>query len=232
MTMAANSAVRLPAMGTSNSQCMTAISPLAISMPMHRYGTIFPSMRPQRDKGLTSSCSSVPRSRSRTSDIAVANGDAARLPHDPKRLRVDKTVDDLPALHGAVLVEHDHRHVLHVVVQRIAEGDHFDQWRKEHEEERQRIAQHDVKFLVENGGETAKRRLHGRPPRIKHQTPSSKLQRNTKLQAPMCERGSLGVWDLELLWCLVFGVWCFISLRCRSSMPQTRPRATARWAGC
>ena len=48
MTMAANSAVRLPAMGTSNSQCMTAISPLAISMPMHRYGTIFPSISPQR----------------------------------------------------------------------------------------------------------------------------------------------------------------------------------------
>ena len=32
-----------------------------------------PSINPQRDSGLTSNCSSVPRSRSRTSDIAVAN---------------------------------------------------------------------------------------------------------------------------------------------------------------
>ena len=216
-----------------------------------------PSIKPQRDSGLTSNCSSVPRSRSRTSDIAVAkivaicsttpmtpghkkvraahrrvvehlrahldrhsaapgllqqhigridvsamatdgvqrrqrdvefepsistcdargaagaqiarevgrNLQARRRPcparialassvtlldfaHDAEGLRVHESVDELAALHRAVLVQHHHRHVLHVGVQRVAEGDHLDQRRKEHEEQRQRIAQHDDEFLV------------------------------------------------------------------------------------
>jgi len=40
---------------------------------MHRYGTSLPSISPARDSGLTSRFSNVPRSRSRTTDIAAAN---------------------------------------------------------------------------------------------------------------------------------------------------------------
>src|SRR3989442_10364903 len=45
-------------------------------------------------------------------------------------------------------------------------------------------------------------------PESKHQKPSSKHQRNPKSQAPnRGPRFELGTWSLELLWCLVFGVW-------------------------
>src|SRR6266511_4406156 len=60
-------------------------------------------------------------------------------------------------------------------------------------------------------------------PGPKHQTPSSKLQRSSKLQARSAGRGlELGTWDFfgvwslvfgvsipELLWSLEFGAWCF-----------------------
>src|SRR5260370_10714254 len=44
--------------------------------------------------------------------------------------------------------------------------------------------------------------------RSKHQTPNTKHQRNTKPQAPKGGLVALGVWCLELLWCLVFGARC------------------------
>ena len=44
---------------------------------------------------------------------------------------------------------------LHVVVERVAERDHLDERRKEHEEERHRIAQDGDEFLEEDGVEAA-----------------------------------------------------------------------------
>jgi hypothetical protein len=40
-------------------------------------------------------------------------------------------------------------------------------------------------------------------PNTKHQTP------NTKPTVPG-RRAAFGVWELVFLWCLVFGVWCFL----------------------
>jgi hypothetical protein len=52
---------------------------------------------------------------------------------------------------------------------------------------------------------------------MKLQAPSSKLQRNTKLQTPTAsgrgwiplERARFEVWDLELFWSLDLGAWSF-----------------------
>src|SRR5205814_5639621 len=46
-------------------------------------------------------------------------------------------------------------------------------------------------------------------PNTKAQTPSSREIPNFKFQnlsQPRC----LGAWDLEFIWCLMFGVWCFV----------------------
>src|ERR1041385_5167574 len=66
--------------------------------------------------------------------------DALHLPNHTKGLRVDKTVDELPALHRAVFVENNQRHVFHVRVERVTERDHLYQWREKHEEQSHRIA--------------------------------------------------------------------------------------------
>src|SRR5207247_3769504 len=78
------------------------------------------------------------------------------LAHYTKRLRVYKTVDQLTALDGAILVENEHRHMFHVVVQCITERDHLDQRREKKEKQRQRIAPDDNEFLEENCAEPAK----------------------------------------------------------------------------
>src|SRR5205823_13839433 len=90
--------------------------------------------------------------------------------------------------HSAVLIQHHHRHVFHVVVERITKRDHFDERREEHEEQRQRIAQHHEKFLVKNGVEAAKGKFHIRAgtssarPSPKHQNPNRKFQINSSFQ--------------------------------------------------
>ena len=68
----------------------------------------------------------------------------------------------MAALHRPVLVENDHRHVLDVVVERVAESDHLNERREEHEEERHRVAQDDDELLEKDGAEAAKGRLIGR----------------------------------------------------------------------
>jgi len=42
----------------------------------------------------------------------------------------------------------------------------------------------------------------------KHQTPNSKLQKNTKDQISN-SHALFGVWKLEFIWSLVFGFWYF-----------------------
>ena len=44
---------------------------------------------------------------------------------------------------------------------------------------------------------------------MKFQAPTSKLQRNSNLQAPRFSRRSFGVYSLVLLWCLELGCWSF-----------------------
>src|ERR1051325_247598 len=44
---------------------------------------------------------------------------------------------------------------------------------------------------------------------VKHQTPNTKHQKNTKPQIPTPPRPRFGASCLELFWSLVFGVWCF-----------------------
>lgn len=88
---------------------------------------------------------------------------ALSVMHDAKRLRVFKTVDQLPRLDGFTLVENNRRHVLDVIIQRVAERDHFDEQREKHEENRDRIAQHHDELLVKNGGESSEGRFHNFP---------------------------------------------------------------------
>jgi hypothetical protein len=47
----------------------------------------------------------------------------------------------------------------------------------------------------------------------KHQAPSSKLQRSIKHQTliPNLRAFEIGLWNLELLWCLDVGAWSFVS---------------------
>src|SRR6267378_3465711 len=47
-----------------------------------------------------------------------------------------------------------------VGVQGVAEGDHLNQRREQHEEERERIAQDDQEFFVEDGRKAPKGRFH------------------------------------------------------------------------
>src|SRR5436190_6528234 len=47
-----------------------------------------------------------------------------------------------------------------VVIERVSECDHLHDWRKEHEEQRQRITQHNYKFFIQDGGKSAEWRFH------------------------------------------------------------------------
>src|SRR5205814_9074383 len=81
--------------------------------------------------------------------------DALHFAHDAERLGVDEAIDELATLNRAVLVKNDQRHVLYVRVERITERDHFHERRKEHEEQRHRVAPDDDEFLEQNGAEAA-----------------------------------------------------------------------------
>src|SRR5437016_4894938 len=56
----------------------------------------------------------------------------------------------------------------------------------------------------------------------KLQAPSSKLQRNSKHQAPNICRSSIEVWNLKFLWMLAVGCWSFSYLLNLSSAEQSR----------
>jgi len=72
-------------------------------------------------------------------------------------LRVNEAIDQQAALDRAIFVENKHRHVLYVVVERVAERDHFNQRREKEEKESQRIAPDDDELLKENRAEPAKK---------------------------------------------------------------------------
>ena len=87
--------------------------------------------------------------------------------NEDRTVETRQLIDEAAAFDGAVLVEHDGGHVFHVVVERVAEGDHLDERREEHEEERERIAQHHDEFLVENGAVTAEGGFHRAAPFVR-----------------------------------------------------------------
>src|SRR5439155_17649004 len=73
-----------------------------------------------------------------------------------KGLCVNEAIDQLTALNRPIFIQNKHCHVFDVVIQRIAECDHFDQRRKEKEEERQRIARDNDELFKENCAKPAK----------------------------------------------------------------------------
>src|SRR6516162_1287519 len=73
-----------------------------------------------------------------------------------KALRVNKAIDQLAALDRAIFVQNKHRHMLHVVIKRIAKRDHLDQRRKKEEKESQRIAPDDDELLEQNCAKSSK----------------------------------------------------------------------------
>src|SRR5207245_6634250 len=74
-----------------------------------------------------------------------------------KALRVNEAVDQQPAFHRAIFIENKQRHVLHVVVERIAERDHLDQRREKEEKQSQRIAPDHDELLEQNCAKSSKR---------------------------------------------------------------------------
>src|SRR5262249_59701073 len=74
-----------------------------------------------------------------------------------KALRVNEAVNQQPALDRAIFIEDKHRHMLHVVVERIAERDHLDQRREKEEKKGQRIAPDDDELLEQNCAKPSKR---------------------------------------------------------------------------
>jgi hypothetical protein len=79
------------------------------------------------------------------------------LADNAESLRVYEAIDELATLDRAIFVQNDHGHVFHIGVERITEGDHLDQRREKHEEQRHRVAPDDDEFLKENCAETAER---------------------------------------------------------------------------
>src|SRR3954469_9234749 len=77
-----------------------------------------------------------------------------------KSLRIFEPLDDRSAFLCAILIQDDERHVLHVIVKCVAERDHLDDRREEHEEQRERTAQNHDEFLVKDGGKSAEWILH------------------------------------------------------------------------
>jgi hypothetical protein len=146
--------------------------------------------------------------------FALPNGrrhfaDALHLADDSKRLRVYKPLHDLAAFSGPVFVQHNGGHVFYVVVQRVAESDHFYERREEHKEEGQGIAQHYKEFLVENRVKAAEEPSHNSIVIvIEIKSSNARRRTRTKKNALIC------------LHC------------CDSSVPQTHPPATAQSAVC
>ena len=115
-------------------------------------------------RGVTGSHVACERGRNFQSDVSAALAHfpfhrflALHLPHYAKSFCVYEMIDQLAALDGAIFIQNNHGHMFHVIVEGVAEGNHFDQRGKKHEEKRHRIAPDDDEFLEENGSESAKR---------------------------------------------------------------------------
>src|SRR3954470_9222013 len=105
--------------------------------------------------------------------------DALYFADDAESFGVDEAIDQLATFHRSIFVQDDHRHMFHVRIEGVSEGDHLHERREEHEEQSHGIAPDDDEFLEENGTESAKwSTFHGAqkgaltplssPPRISH----------------------------------------------------------------
>src|SRR5262249_18497578 len=72
-------------------------------------------------------------------------------------LSVNEPIDQLTALDCAILVENKHRHVLYVVIERVAERDHLDQRREKEKKKSQRISPADDELFEQNRAKPSKR---------------------------------------------------------------------------
>ena len=85
-----------------------------------------------------------------------------RFADHAKALRVNEAIDQQAALNGAIFIEDKHRHMFHVIVERIAERHHLDQRREKEKEESQRITPDHDELLEQNGAKPSKRYVfHG-----------------------------------------------------------------------
>src|SRR5262249_46577047 len=79
-----------------------------------------------------------------------------------KTLGIYETIDQLATLRRSVFVQNKHRHVFDVVVERVAERNHFDQRREKEKKQRQRVAPDDDELLEQDCAESAKQLVfHG-----------------------------------------------------------------------
>src|SRR6476659_806037 len=95
-------------------------------------------------------------------DLTRQRRGAAYFPNDVKCFSVDEAVEQLSALHGSIFIKDDHCHVFNVVIEGVAERDHLDKRREEHEKERHRVAQDDDEFFEKNSAKAAERASHGK----------------------------------------------------------------------
>ena len=143
--------------------------------------------------------------RNLQSDIGVAAAnfarqfvDALHFADDAKCFRVHEAVDELPAFDGAIFVQDHHRHVFHVVIERVTERDHFDERRKKHEEQRHRIAPDDDEFLEQDGAEAAERDVFHSSRCSFVRSRVSSLKRNENIFQRRSDLVNFGLGDADL----------------------------------
>src|SRR5205085_1446604 len=138
------------------------------------------------------------------SDLARHVFHVVNFADDAEGLGINETVEEPAALHGAIFVQNRHRHMFHVVVERITKRNHLNERREKHKEQRHWVAQNRDEFLEEDRVQAAEGdAFHGIAPTraSAREAPNPKHQAPKKLQIPNRSESSLG--DLEL------GAWCF-----------------------
>src|SRR3954447_5325805 len=91
-----------------------------------------------------------------SSNLARPLLDALYFADYAESLGVDEAIDQLTTFHRPIFIQDDHRHMFHVRIEGVTEGDHLHERREEHEEQSHRIAPDDDEFLEEDGAESAK----------------------------------------------------------------------------
>src|SRR5437762_8679551 len=110
------------------------------------------------------------------SNLARELLDILHFSDNPEGFGVDEAIQELTALDRPILIQDRHGHMLYVVVEGVAERNHFDERRKEHKKKRDRIAQDRDELLEEDGAEAAERcafhiALRAKIPNPKSQAP-------------------------------------------------------------
>src|ERR1051326_6660056 len=93
----------------------------------------------------------------------------------------------MPPLDGAILVENEHGHMFHVIIERVAERDHLDQRREKKEKKSQRIGPGHDEFLEKNCAKPAKQIV------FHFVAPKKNAHRSTRIFTDLRERRNLRV---------------------------------------